>query len=174
MTVAQSSRSRGTFELLWSWLNGEVLYESPAETLSEQHRLALTHSVRRSRYGFALVVERNWRKEEQTREVHLSGVALRDFWRLEEWQAVDRILGHDDGNRWVPGIAGLEPAEARVLRFAVCECWGMQAMKDHLRMTSPAIWKAKSEGKRKLREFFRLPKQAKEREMPITAEVEED
>lgn len=142
-----------------------MLYESPAETLSEQHRLALTNSVRRAKYGWALVVERNWRKEEQTREVHLSGVALRDLWKLEEGQAVDRVLGYDDGNRWIPGIAGLEPAEARVLRYAVVERWGMEAMRGHLQMTSGAIWKAKSEGRRKLREFFRLPAgPAKERE----------
>lgn len=166
MSVA--ARSRGTFELLWCWLNGEVLYESPAEMLNEQHRLALTSSVRRTRYGFALVVERNWRWEEQTREVHLNGPALRELWKLPEGAAVDRLLGYDDGPTWRPGIAGLEPQEARALRFTVVMHWGMGDIQRHTGLTARSIYNARSEAKAKLRRFFGMPpaRPAKEEARP--------
>jgi len=124
--------------------------------------------VRRTRYGFALVVQRNWRMEEQTRDVHLNGPALRDLWRLPEGQAVDRLVGYDDGPTWRPGIAGLEPQEARALRFSVVMRWGMGDIRKHTGMSAGAVYKARSEARRKLRAFFGLPERAKEREMPTT------
>ena len=119
------------------------------------------------------MAQRNWRLEEQTREVHLNGPALRDLWKLPEGAAVDRLLGYDDGPTWRPGIAGLEPQEARALRYSVVMCWTLKDTERQTGMKPGAVYKARSEARRKLRAFFEFDR-AKEREVAITTEVEED
>jgi hypothetical protein len=171
VSVAEAPRAVGTFQVLWCWLEGDTYIDRPGEELNPRQVDALRDSVAGRRHGFALVVRRNWRAEQQTRNLELRDDRLRDLWKLPDGAAVDRLLGYQDADRWRPGIAPLEPAQAKVLRLSVIDRLPTWVMCRELHMTPGAVKKARSEGRRKLRELLGLP--ARERRwMVITPAIE--
>lgn len=160
--------SRGTFRVLLAWVLGE-LYLAPDvdEELSGPQIEAFQSAAVRRRRAFALVVRRNWKLEAATRDLRLPP-QLRELWTLPEGAAVDRLIGYQDGERWIPGIAGLEPQESRALRWRVLELESTEHVCRWLGGVPPsAAYKFVSEARRKLRTLFGL----EEGKIPGQAEV---
>lgn len=146
----------GTFRILLVWLDAERVYADAVleEELLPEHVAALDSAGAGRRKGFLLLARRNWELEFQARRVRMPR-QVQGLFQMPEGQAVDRLLGHEDGGgRWHPGLAGLQPREAECIRLRVCERWSIWEIAADLRISRGAVDKALSEGRRKLRCAF--------------------
>lgn len=112
-----------SFRLLLVWVDGHRTWtdEDAMQEITEGEAEALEAAAAAHADGFLLLGQRNWELEVRTRRVHLPS-CVRPLFTMPDGEAVDRLLGwHDRHDRWHPGLAGLQPAEARVLRLRVCE-----------------------------------------------------
>lgn len=149
----------GTFHPLWVWLDGDEVYADArlAEDFGPEHVAALSHVGAGRRKGFGLLVRRNWQTEWQTRRLRLPRELDRlGLSQLPDGQAVNRLIGYDDGDRWVPGVAGLEPVESRVLRRSVIDRWATWEIASELKLAPSSVRAKRSDARRKLRTFLGL------------------
>lgn len=148
--------SRGTFRVLLAWVLGELFVDPDVgDELSDAKVEAFQSAAVRRRRAFALVVRRNWRIERAIRGLDLPP-ELQEWDTLPEGAAVDRLIGYQDGKRFVRGLAGLEPQESMALRYRRLEFVTTDDACRWLRCKPSAYYKFVSEARRKLREFFGL------------------
>lgn len=146
-----------TFRVLLVWLYGAEQYRDPDidEELTPAQLTAFAMAAGRRPYGFGLVVRRNWRDEYQVRGIKLP-YELRYLDKLPPGEAVNRLLGVQQGDRWYPGIAGVEPAEAAVVRRRVIERLSVWQIAKDTHLQPSTVRAYTSEARRKLRELLRL------------------
>lgn len=150
-------RQQATLRFLLAWLDGRVEFVDPGveEELTLGQLIALGGAVAQRRKGFLLLVRRNWELEVTARRVALPH-EVRELYRLPEGQVVDRLIGYQDGARWCPGIAGLEPAESRALRWRVLEYRPTADICRWLGCRPRTVYNHVSEARRKLRRCLGL------------------
>lgn len=106
--------------------------------------------------SFLLVALRNWELEVVARRVRLPR-EVRGLFTMPEGEAVDRLLGWEDGGgHWRPGLAGLQPAEARVLRLRVIDRRAVAEVAWALGVRERTVVNHMTEARRKLRAWFGL------------------
>jgi hypothetical protein len=148
-----------SFRTLLLLLDRDQVYCDPAaeEELSPAQLEALP-KVRSRRRSFLWLARLNWRPVWAGREVDLPR-ELQQLWAMPEGTAVDRLIGYQDGDRWRPGIAPLEPMEGRALRYRL-EYRSTEDACRWLECKPSAYYKFVSEALRKLR-LFMAPVQGK-------------
>lgn len=146
---------KGSFQVLLAWVLGEFYLEPMAtEELSEAQIEAFQSAAVRRPRSFAVVVKRNWKLEAATRDLRLPP-ELRELWTLPDGAAVDRLIGYEDGDRWCPGISGLEPTESKALRWRLLEYESTENICRWMKVTPRTVSNYTWEGLRKLRRLFR-------------------
>lgn len=149
----------GTFRILLVWLDAERVYADAVleEELLPEHVAALDSAGAGRRKGFLLLARRNWELEFQARRVRMPR-QVQGLFQMPEGQAVDRLLGHEDGGgKWHPGLAGLQQAEARVLRLRVIDRLAPKDIAWALDVKRGTVDNHLYEAHRKLRVAFGLP-----------------
>jgi len=145
------------FRVLLVWIDGEEYSHHPSAeeeiTAGKFKVLAYQAERKRKTRSFVMVARRNWRVEVATRNVRLPD-SLRELSTMPDGMAVDRLLGVQDGKRWRPGIAGLEPAEANVIRRKVLDRWPTWEVSQELHITPGSVRVYLFEARRKLRRLL--------------------
>lgn len=143
------------FRVLWAFLDGAEEYRGP--TLEDEFPaaalVAFEAAAVRSQDGFGLLVWRNFGPEWSGRNLFLPA-ELRDLWRLPKGELVDRLVGYQDGDRWRPGMAGLEPTEGRAFRYRYLQRQSTEDACRWMGVKPGAYYKFASEARRKLRLYL--------------------
>ena len=145
------------FRVLMVWLDGQEYVRDPLaeeEVTAGKFKVLADAATRRRHRSFLLLAERNWRIELAKRNIKLPP-QLAGIVDMPEKMAVDRLLGVQDGKRWRPGIAGLQPAEAHVIRRKVLDRWPTWEVCQEMHITPSSARVYLYEARRKLRACLR-------------------
>jgi DNA-binding CsgD family transcriptional regulator len=147
-----------TFRVLMVWIDGWEAFADAHlnEELLPEYIIALDAAGAARRKGFLLLARKNWELEFQARLVRMPR-QIQGLFQLPDGQAVDRLIGYEDeGGRWHPGLAGLQQAEARVLRMRIIRRQRVAEVAWALSVRERTIVNHMAEARRKLRQHFGL------------------